>query len=169
MLKIKWDINQQDLKTVDLHFVKSEIFSLTWSCGSRQRDTTSSENSDWIIWRFKGYGLTLGKRRRVWTSIEMALCQRIGFNATPPPPPSEHKTLYKICTMLDQRRRRWADVVPMLYKCFVLTGSMVSKIDMLMQYCRRWTNINTALLQYIAFAGWSGGGADQIWRANRSN
>ena len=24
MLKIKWDINQQYLKTVDLHFVKSE-------------------------------------------------------------------------------------------------------------------------------------------------
>ena len=29
-------------KTVDLHFVKSESFSLTWSCGTRQRDTTSS-------------------------------------------------------------------------------------------------------------------------------
>ena len=24
--------------------------------------------------------------------------------------------------MLDQRRRRWADVVYMLYKCFVFTG-----------------------------------------------
>ena len=42
MLKIKCDINQQYLKTVDLHIVKSEEFSLTWSCGSRQRDTTSS-------------------------------------------------------------------------------------------------------------------------------
>ena len=30
--------------------------------------------------------------------------------------PSKHKTLYTICTMLDQRRRRWADVVQMLYK-----------------------------------------------------
>ena len=29
MLKIKCDINQQDLKRVDLHFVKSEYFSLT--------------------------------------------------------------------------------------------------------------------------------------------
>ena len=47
MLKMKCDINQQDLKTVDLHFVKSEWFSLTWSCGSRQRDTTSSG------WKFK--------------------------------------------------------------------------------------------------------------------
>ena len=25
--------------------------------------------------------------------------------------------------MLDQRRRRWADVVQMLYKCFVFAGS----------------------------------------------
>ena len=47
MLKIKCDINQQDLKRVDLHFVKSEGFSLTWRCGSRQRDTTSSG------WKFK--------------------------------------------------------------------------------------------------------------------
>ena len=47
MTKIKCDINQQDLKRVDLHFVKSEEFSLTWSCGSRQRDTTSSE------WKFR--------------------------------------------------------------------------------------------------------------------
>ena len=29
MLKIKCDINQQDLKRVDFHFVKSEEFSLT--------------------------------------------------------------------------------------------------------------------------------------------
>ena len=43
MLKIKRDINQQDFKKcIDLYFVKSEWFSLTWSCESRQRDTTSS-------------------------------------------------------------------------------------------------------------------------------
>ena len=33
------------------------------------------------------------------------------------------KRLYNICTMLDQRRRRWADVVQMLYKCFVFAGN----------------------------------------------
>ena len=35
--------------------------------------------------------------------------------------PSKHKTLnlYNICTVLGQRRRRWADAVQMLYKCFV--------------------------------------------------
>ena len=32
--------------------------------------------------------------------------------------PANTKHLYKICTMLDQRRRRWAGVVQMLYKCF---------------------------------------------------
>ena len=36
------DINQQALKIISLYFVKSESFSLTWSSGSRQRDTTSS-------------------------------------------------------------------------------------------------------------------------------
>ena len=32
------------------------------------------------------------------------------------------KHLYNICTMLDQRRRRWADVVQMVYKYFVFAG-----------------------------------------------
>ena len=36
--------------------------------------------------------------------------------------PVNPKHLYNICTMLDQRRRRWADVVQMLYKCFVFAG-----------------------------------------------
>ena len=34
--------------------------------------------------------------------------------------PANTNNLYNICTMLDQRRRRWADVVQLLYKCFVL-------------------------------------------------
>ena len=42
MLKIKRDTNKQDLKIADLLLVKSEWFSLTWSCGSRQQDTISS-------------------------------------------------------------------------------------------------------------------------------
>ena len=33
--------------------------------------------------------------------------------------PVNTKHLYNNFTMLDQRRRRWADVVQMLYKCFV--------------------------------------------------
>ena len=36
--------------------------------------------------------------------------------------PVNTKHLYNICTKLDQRRRRWADVVQMLYKCFVFAG-----------------------------------------------
>ena len=32
------------------------------------------------------------------------------------------KHLYDICTMSDQRRRRWADVVQIPYKCFVFAG-----------------------------------------------
>ena len=45
----KRDINQQYFQIVDLHFVKSESFSLTRSCESRQRDTTSSV---WKLFRF---------------------------------------------------------------------------------------------------------------------
>ena len=37
--------------------------------------------------------------------------------------PNTPKHLYNICTMLDQRRRRWADVVQMLCKCFVFAGN----------------------------------------------
>ena len=36
--------------------------------------------------------------------------------------PANTKYLYNIFIMLDQRRRRWADVVQMLYKCFVFAG-----------------------------------------------
>ena len=40
--------------------------------------------------------------------------------------PVNAKHLYSICTMLDQRRRRWAGVVQMLYKCFVFAGNVLS-------------------------------------------
>ena len=36
--------------------------------------------------------------------------------------PANTKHLYNICTMLNQRRRRWDNVVQMLYKCFVFAG-----------------------------------------------
>ena len=48
--------------------------------------------------------------------------------------------------MLEQRRRRWADVVQMLYKCFVFAG--------LLRYCAEhnlhfiWNN-NTTFLQIL--------------------
>ena len=42
--------------------------------------------------------------------------------------PVNTKHLYNICTMLDQRRGRWADVVQMLYKCFVFTGIVSDNI-----------------------------------------
>ena len=36
--------------------------------------------------------------------------------------PAKTTHLYNICTMSDQRRRRWADFVQMLYKCVVFSG-----------------------------------------------
>ena len=38
--------------------------------------------------------------------------------------PVNTKHLCNICTMLDQRRRRWAEVVQMLHKCFVFAGDV---------------------------------------------
>ena len=48
--------------------------------------------------------------------------------------PSKHKAFhYNICTMLDQQRR-WADVVQILYKCFVFAGfschSLTVRVDL---------------------------------------
>ena len=42
--------------------------------------------------------------------------------------PANAKHLYNICTMLDQRRRRWADIVQILYKCFVFAGNIEKKL-----------------------------------------
>ena len=36
--------------------------------------------------------------------------------------PVNTKHLYNMFTMVDQRRRRWSDIVNMLYKCFVFAG-----------------------------------------------
>ena len=40
---------------------------------------------------------------------------------------ASQKHLYYICTMLDQRRRRWAGVVQIIYKCFVFAGMRLAK------------------------------------------
>ena len=40
--------------------------------------------------------------------------------------PVNTKHLYNFCTMLGQRRRRWAGVVQMLYKCFEFAGLLCS-------------------------------------------
>ena len=54
-------------------------------------------------------------------------CYLLSFAMVGFPHPIRHlpvntKHLYNICTMLDQRRRRWADVVQILYKCSVFAG-----------------------------------------------
>ena len=55
MFKIKCDINQQYLKTDDLHVVKSEYFhSLEVEDRVSETQLQVSENLDWIIWRLKG-------------------------------------------------------------------------------------------------------------------
>ena len=46
--------------------------------------------------------------------------------------PVNTKHLYNICTVLDQRRSRWGDVVHILYKCSVLSGLMPLNADILL-------------------------------------
>ena len=63
------------------------------------------------------------------------------------------KHFYNICTMLDQRRRRWADVVQMLYKCFVFAGCSYSidhrrsgdDVHSGMIYKQFWLSVATSL------------------------
>ena len=61
--------------------------------------------------------------------------------------------------MLDQRRRRWSDVVQMLYKCFVFAGYCPAdtthwpSVDMVPgRRRRRWTGIESALGLCLLFA-----------------
>ena len=51
-LKIKCDINQQDLKRVDLHFVKN-FHSLEVVDRISETQLQVGENSNWIVWRLK--------------------------------------------------------------------------------------------------------------------
>ena len=62
MVMIKRDINQQYFKSIDLYFFKSEYFSLTLTCESRQRDTTSSG------WKFQLNNLAVK-----WVKLELLM------------------------------------------------------------------------------------------------
>ena len=66
---------------------------------------------------------------------------------------------YSICSMLDQRRRRWADVGPTLYKCykkcFVFTGSRPDGgQSRTRQWRPRWRTDATRVCQVICDSGW---------------
>ena len=78
-----------------------------------------------------------------WTASRVSTCPQ-----TPSIDSVNTKHLCNICTMLDQRRRRWADVVQMLYKCFVFVE------DPVLNYC--WTDVadgGPTLTQY--WVNWS--------------
>ena len=46
------------------------------------------------------------------------------------PVSTTHWYAYNICTTSAQRLRRWANIVQMLYKCFVFTGRSPRKTDL---------------------------------------
>ena len=54
------------------------------------------------------------------TKVQVRYLYKISFSVIFCSKSHLSKHLYNICTMLAQRRRRWADVVQMLYKCLVL-------------------------------------------------
>ena len=56
--------------------------------------------------------------------------------------PANTTHLYNICTMWDQRRRCWADVVQMLYKCFVFSWFLL--------LCNAIWNFAVGLLWYAS-------------------
>ena len=76
------------------------------------------------------------------------------------------KHLYNICTMLDQRRSGWADVVQILNKCIVfnnnntpivLACTVHQKVNipaMLGHSLRRFPNIGRSLIRCAVLAGY---------------
>ena len=63
--------------------------------------------------------------------------------------PVNTKHLYNICTMLDQRRRRWSDVVQILYKCFCVCWGTLC----LPSKRKRLTTVSATLAQHQANTG----------------
>ena len=59
--------------------------------------------------------------------------------------PANTNHLYTIYTMLGQRRRRWAGVVYMLYKCFVFAGASTCLLHREQAWktilCKYWVNV----------------------------
>ena len=55
--------------------------------------------------------------------------------------PVNTKHLYNICATSAQRQRRWADVVQMLYKCFVFTGISQQTRDAQSMLLQRRANV----------------------------
>ena len=53
--------------------------------------------------------------------------------------------------MLDQRRRRWADVVQMIYKCFVFDGKSLRYAASLTcrQHCYMCVGIRGGIMDYL--------------------
>ena len=134
LIMIKPDINQQDLKIVDRHFVKSGYFSLTWSCGSRQRDTTSS-GWKWQLNNLAATRLISEKlRRRILHCVEYFVREiaprynKVGFTwsamHTYIGPCSQANAIQRpnVALKLDERLQRWPNIKPALFSSFVFDG-----------------------------------------------
>ena len=83
-----------------------------------------------------------------------------GSNATPrvswaASNPVNTKHLYNICTIWNQRQKRWADVVQILYNCFVFAGNSSWPG---IAYCWRWLQADTNPMSAKCWASVAGAG-----------
>ena len=107
MLEIKRYLNQQDFKIVDLHFVKSKNFLLTWNFDSCQSETTSSG------WKLQLNNLAV--KGFAWVNLEASVfmtkkARKSGKQAwTPPPPPTHTHTHTRIWISVSPRHAIWSD------------------------------------------------------------
>ena len=89
----------------------------------RQRDHVFS--TIWNVSSMESCGLHMVSRAAWYgTLLRGYLHIRAVILKETDPDPVNTKHLYTIWTMLDQRRRRWANVVQMLCKCFVFAGDL---------------------------------------------
>ena len=88
-----------------------------WKTAHLEGQSTRSVAITFIILGFVSYAVSMGAGAASASSQKRkkTMKQIISIAANT-------KHLYNICTFLAQRRIRWADVVQMLYKCFVFAG-----------------------------------------------
>ena len=101
-------------------------------------------------------GLMLVHRLRLSTNIKPTFTKQHTFDGKmhntscrPATIPANTKYLYSVYTMLSQRRRRWTDVVSMLYKCFVFAGMTHTLIQSWLNFgpcLRHWPNFSSEFL-----------------------
>ena len=132
--------------------------------------STNLNNNEWrlwladlVLWQAEPLRLVGGRILDLNTRLDSLIVKHITLLKSPPwhlyvlnlltisspyNDSSKRKHLYNICSMMDQRRRRWDDVVQMLYKCFVFVGDSSEKKR---KVCITWNMSLYTSKNYITF------------------